>query len=215
LINSIDFAMKFSDFKNIAEMLAHFGLVVQASRFIEFDKIQPLELPSLVLDDLEFMLANRGNTDMEAYACEALIFPILKEAWKRHPKAKLFSHPQIKFEDLILVPDYVVAPRNKTGINIFEKPLLVTIEAKNDDYELGWADAYRQLIVARLLNENPDIPIYAIVSIGDGWQFGKLAGNTIYKHPLSLGLAQANQLFGVLDFVFADCVKTAEKFNLY
>lgn len=168
-----------------------------------------------MLDDLEFMLANRGNTDMEPYACEALIFPILKEAWKRHPKAKLFSHPQIKFEDLVLVPDYVVAPRNKTGINIFEKPMLVTIKAKNDDYELGWADAYRQLVVARLLNENPAIPIYAIVSIGDGWQFGKLAGSIIYKHPLSLGLAQADQLFGVLDFIFADCVKTAEKFNLY
>jgi hypothetical protein len=31
--------MKFSDFKNIAEMLAHFGLMVQSSRFIEFDQV--------------------------------------------------------------------------------------------------------------------------------------------------------------------------------
>jgi hypothetical protein len=207
--------MKFSEFKNVADMLAHFGLSVQSSRFIDFDQILPKPLPPLILEDMDFVLAERGNTDMEFYACEALIFPILKEAWKRNPKAKLFSHPQIKYEDLVLVPDYVVAPRNKTGVNIFEKPLLVTIEAKNDDYEQGWSDAYKQLVVARLLNENNEIPIYAIVSIGDSWQIGKLDGNIIYRHPYSLGLANASQLLGVLDFIFADCVRTAEKFNMY
>ncbi|MDX2302525.1 MAG: hypothetical protein NW226_06970 [Microscillaceae bacterium] len=207
--------MKFSDFSNIADMLEHFGLNVETKRFIDFDKLVPIEISNLLKEDIDFVLAERGDTDMEYYACEALIFPLLKEAWKRNPKAKLFSHPQIKFEDLILVPDYVVTPRNKTGVNIFEKPLLITVEAKNDDYERGWADAYRQLIVARFLNENPDIPIYAIVSIGTGWQIGKLDGKTIFKHPLPLGLDNPNRLLGMLDFIFADCVRTAEKFNMY
>jgi hypothetical protein len=144
-----------------------------------------------------------------------LISPLLKEAWKRNPKAKLFSHPRIVYEDLILIPDYVVAQKNKTGVNIFQKPLLVTVEAKNDDYEMGWSDVYRQLVVARFLNENQNIPIYAIVSIGKGWEFGKLDDKIIYKHPLGIGLDNANKLLGVLDFIFADCVKTAEKFNMY
>jgi hypothetical protein len=207
--------MKFSEFKNIAEMLAYFGLSVHSEEFIDFETISPVAIPDHLKQDIRFVLSERGDTDMEFYACEALIFPILKEAWKRNPKAKLFSHPQIKYEDLILVPDYVVAPTNKTGVNIFQKPLLITVEAKNDDYNLGWSDAYKQLIVARLLNENHAIPIYALVSIGDGWQFGKLDGNIIYKHPLSLGLANANQLLGVLDFIFADCVRTAERFDMY
>jgi hypothetical protein len=207
--------MKFSDFKNITEVLAHFGLDVQANRFIDFDQIPSQTLSPLLLDDIDFVLANRGDTDMEFYACEALIFPLLKEAWKRNPKAKLFSHPQIKYEDLVLVPDYVVTPTNKTGVNIFQKPLLITVEAKNDDYERGWLDAYRQLIVARYLNENHVIPIYAIVSIGKGWEFGKLDGNVIYKHPIGLGLDNPHKLLGVLDFIFADCVRTAEKFDMY
>ena len=143
-----------------------------------------------------------------------LIFPVLKEAWKRNPLAKLYSHPQLKYEDLVLVPDYVVAPKNKTGVNIFQTPLLITVEAKHDDYDLGWTDAYKQLILARLLNKNDAIPIYAIVSIGTGWQIGKLDQDIIYRHPIPLGLDDP-KLFGILDFIFADCVKTAEKFDLF
>ncbi len=207
--------MKFSEFKNNSEMLAYFGLQVQRSKFFNFDQIQAIQLPDLVIEDIDFFLSNRGNTDMEFYACEAFIFPLLKEAWKRNRRAKLFSHPQIKYEDLVLVPDYVVTPKDKTGIDTFQKPLLITVEAKNDDYEKGWADVYRQLIIAQLLNENSEIPIYAIVSIGKGWEFGKLDGKIIYQHPTGLGLDNPNKLLGVLDFIFKDCVHTAEKFDLF
>ncbi len=207
--------MKFTDFKNNAELLAHFGFNLQNGSFVNFKAIAELPLPTFLEEDFAFVLENRGNTDMEFYACEALIFPILKEVWKRNPKVKVFSHPQIKYEDLILVPDYVVTPKDKTGTNTFQKPLLVTIEAKNDDFELGWSDAYRQLIVARHINENAAIPIYAIVSIGKAWEFGKLDGKTIYRHPSTVGLDNPNKLLGILDFIFADCVKTAEKFDLF
>ncbi len=207
--------MKFSDFKNNAELLTYFGLKVQKTDFIDLKAIVELPVPAHLQVDLDFALANRGDTDMEFYACEFFILPLLKEAWKRNPKAKLYSHPQIKYEDLILVPDYVVAPKNKTGEDVFGKPLLITVEAKHDDYDLGWKDAYKQLVVARFLNQNNEIPIYAIVSIGTGWQIGKLDGNIIYRHPTPLGLDNANKLFGLLDFIFADCVKTAEKFDMF
>ncbi len=207
--------MKFRDFKNNSEMLLYFGVKVMTEEFLNLDLIAPIEVPSLLKEDFKFSLANRGNTDKEYYACEAFIFPILREAWKRNPQAKLFSHPQIKYEDIVLVPDYVVTARDKSGLNYFQKPLLITVEAKKDDYAKGWADAYKQLMVARLLNKNDEIPIYVIISIGEGWQIGKLDGNLIYKHPITLGLDNPNKLLGVLDYIFADCVKTAEKFGMY
>lgn len=207
--------MKFSDFKDTSEILAHFGLTINSSKFIDFEAINEIEIPDYIKQDLDFVLSERGDTDMEFYACEFLIAPLLKEAWKRNPKVKLFSHPQIKYEDLVLVPDYVVTPRNKTGFHTFKSPLLVTVEAKNDDFQAGWGDAYKQLIVARHLNKNPEIPIYAIVSIGTGWEIGKLDGDTIFKHPISIGLENLNKLLGILDFIFADCQRNAEKFNLY
>jgi len=207
--------MKFSDFKNSSEILAHFGLKVENTQFINFEDIQNVPISPAVLEDIYFALSNRGDTDMEFYACEAFIFPILREVWKRNPKIKVFSHPQIKYEDLVLVPDYVVTPKDKTGVNTFQKPLLITVEAKHDDFELGWSDAYKQLIVARFLNENNEIPIYALVSIGKAWEFGKLDEKIIYKHPATVGLDNASRLLGILDFIFKDCVKTAEKFDLF
>lgn len=207
--------MKFSDFKNDAAMLEYFGLHLVNKRFFDMEQIPPLQVPDYLIQDIDFVLEERGNTDKEFYLCEFLIAPLLKEAWKRNPKAKLFSHPRIAYEDLVLIPDYAVAPKNKTGLNIFEKPLLVTVEAKNDDYELGWSDVFKQLVVARLLNENDEIPVYAIVSIGKSWEFGKLEGKSIYKHPAAIGIDNANKILGVLDFIFADCVRTAEKFDMY
>jgi hypothetical protein len=207
--------MKFSEFENNSDLLAYFGLRVQTEEFIDFENITPIIIPKQLKKELLFSLANRGDTDMEFYACEAFIFPILREIWMRHPKIKVFSHPQIRYEDLILVPDYVVTPKDKTGVNTFRKPLLVTVEAKHDDYDLGWQDAYRQMIVARLLNGKEEIPIYAIVSIGKGWEFGKLEDKIIYRHPLGIGLENVNKLLGVLDYIFADCVRTAEKFGMY
>jgi len=206
--------MKLSEFENIAEMLTHFGLQVQNQKFLDFKQLAPVVIPEHIEEDIDFGLANRGDTDMEFYACEFFILPLLKEVWKRHPQIKLFSHPQIKYEETIVVPDYVVTSRDKTGLNRFTKPLLITVEAKNDDYEKGWKDAYKQLVVAHLINENDQIPIYAIVSIGTGWQIGKLDGNIIYRHPTPVGLDNPSKLFGILDFIFADCVKTAEKFDL-
>ncbi len=208
-------ALKITDFKTNAELLTHFGIRVSTEKFINFDEIATIEIPQLLREDLTFLLSNRGDTDMEAYACEALIFPLLKEAWKRNPKAKLFSHPRMAYEDTVLIPDYVVTSKDKLGLNSFQKPLLITVEAKNEDYAQGWADAYRQLMVARLINENNAISIYALVSIGEGWQIGKLEGNMIYKHPLPLSILYPNQLLSVLDYIFADCVRTAERFGMY
>ncbi len=207
--------MKFTDFKSVDEILAHFGLKVESKPFFDFKSVLEVPLPPSLEEDFAFVLAQRGDTDKEYYACEALIFPILKEVWKRNPKIKVFSHPQIKYEDLILVPDYVVTASNKTGVQTFKTPLLITVEAKNDDFEWGWSDAYKQLIVARHMNKNEQIPIYAIVSIGGAWQFGKLNEKIIYKHPFSVGLDNSSRLMGILDFIFKDCIKTAEKFDLF
>ena len=207
--------MKLSDFKTNSELLSHFGIKVSSEEFINFKLIPSIKITASLRDDLKFLLANRGDTDMEAYACEFLIAPLLKEAWKRNPKAKLFSHPRIVYEDTVLIPDYVVTSKDKLGLNTFQKPLLITVEAKNDDYAQGWADVYRQLMVAKLINENNEIPIYALVSIGEGWQIGKLDGKIVYKHPATLGLDNANKLLGVLDYIFADCVQTAKQFGMY
>ncbi len=88
--------MKFSEFKNNATLLIYFGLSVKNEPFIDLQTIVQLPLSPYLEGDFAFVLANRGNTAMEFYACEALIFPILKEVWKRNPKIKVFSHRRFR-----------------------------------------------------------------------------------------------------------------------
>jgi hypothetical protein len=54
-----------------------------------------------------------------------------------------------------------------------------------------------------------------MVSIGGAWQFGKLEDKIIKRHPAIISLEPLEKLIGILDFIFADCVKTAEKFDLF
>lgn len=54
--------MKFSDFKNNAELLAHFGFQVYNEKFIDFEQLTPIAIPAYLADDFDFVLANRGDT---------------------------------------------------------------------------------------------------------------------------------------------------------
>ena len=102
--------------------MKYFGLNVQPQKFIDFQQLSSITIPEYLAENIDFSLANRGNTDMGFYACEAFIFPILQEVWKRNPKVKLFSHLPIKYQDTILVSNPVVTPKDSTGLNIFTKP---------------------------------------------------------------------------------------------
>ena len=54
--------MKFNDFKNSGEMLLHFGLKVKNSEFINLDAVPVLEIPSYLKEDIDFVLAERGDS---------------------------------------------------------------------------------------------------------------------------------------------------------
>ena len=58
--------MKISDFKTNSELLSHFGIKVSVEEFINFEIISSIEIPSYLKEDLKFLLANRGDTDLES-----------------------------------------------------------------------------------------------------------------------------------------------------
>jgi hypothetical protein len=90
-----------------------------------------------MLEDLEFAMTHRGAVDKEAFACEFLIVPFLKEAWKRHPDLNLFSHLSIQVNDLTAIPDYLVSVKTQTGWKDLTTPLLLVVEAKDEKFEEG------------------------------------------------------------------------------
>jgi hypothetical protein len=43
------------------------------------------------------------------------------------------------------------------------KPLLLTVEAKNEKFDEGWTQALLQSVVCQKINGTPNIPILSIV----------------------------------------------------
>ncbi|OQX24497.1 MAG: hypothetical protein BWK80_20565, partial [Desulfobacteraceae bacterium IS3] len=102
-----------------------------------------------------------------------------------------------------------VSSKSRTGYKILKKPLLLTVEAKNEKFEEGWCQALLQSVVCQKINKTNKIPILSIVTTGDVWQFGKLEETSFIRHPLSASVQNTEQLLGILDILFSECEKNA------
>ncbi len=197
------------EFNTVEDILENFHLSFRFDRFIDYQAVRHLETADWFKEEIYFSLSNRGEDDKEFFASEFIIVPFLKETWKRHPRLNLFSHVQIKADDLVLVPDYLVSSKSRTGYKIVKKPLLLTVEAKNEKFEEGWRKALLQSVVCQKINNTNRIPILSIVSTGDVWQFGKLEETSFIRHPLSASVQDTEGLLGILDVLFSECERNA------
>ena len=79
------------------------------------------------------------------------------------------------------------------------------VEAKQDNFENGWAQCIAEMIAAQRLNEKPDQDVFGIVSKGEVWQFGKLKGNVFTKNKQSYLIDDLNKLFAAINYIFQEC----------
>ncbi len=194
-----------NNFSSSKEILDAYQLQFKYDKFIDYQNVTKVSLPDYFLSNLDFSLSNRGQADKEFFSSEFIIVPFLFETWKKHPKITLFSHPNLKVQDFNLYPDYVITGKDKTGLKILQKPLLLTVEAKDEKVEQGWFEALMQMVAARLMNETNDIPIHAIVTTGDFWYFGKLENDTFTRHPTPISIDDPESLVSILNHVFSLC----------
>jgi hypothetical protein len=194
-------------FNSPKDVIAHYHLHYNIAEFIDFAQSPVVKMSDWFKEEIRFALRHRGEDDKEAFTAEFIIVPFLKEVWKKHPLLNLFSHVPLKVEDLMVIPDYLVASPDPSGYKIVYKPLLLTVEAKNEKFEEGWMQALLQAVVCQKLNGTTDIPIFSIVTTGDFWQFGKLEKQLFTKHPVSVSLQHLEELLGILDVLFSECEK--------
>ena len=76
------------------------------------------------------------------------------------------------------------------------------VEAKKNDFEQGWGQCLEELVAAQNINDDPDTPVYGIVSDGERWQFGKLTGDVFTRHKTSFSLDNTPTLFGAINAIF-------------
>ena len=93
-----------------------------------------------------------------------------------------------------------------TANNLFKveevNPLIILVEAKKNDFEQGWGQCLAELVAAQKINDDPDTPVYGIVSDGERWQFGKLTGDAFTRHKTSFSVDNIPTLFGAINAIF-------------
>lgn len=196
--------MSFSDFKTLDKVIKDYQIVYTESDFIE-----EMEFPitNYFREDLEFIRKEGAPESSEYAICENLIYPVLKEIWKKYYTIfMLWSHKSLNYDEKLSgFPEYILAKRSNLGKIIFDRPFFMLVEAKQDNFESGWAQCLSEMVAAQKLNEDENQEVFGITSNGSVWQFGKLKNGTFVKNKNSYLLDDLAKLFSAVNYIFHQC----------
>lgn len=194
--------MPFSHFKTTEDVQRMYGITAVDRAFVGNSGLSPSpEFRTL----FEFDMAHVDVRD-EAARREIVIYPLLREAFRHHAdRLSLFSHRVLAADEpLSGVADYFIAKRSTLGRNVIERPILAIAEAKRDDFEQGWAQCLAEMIAAQQLNDNASMSVYGIVTNGEVWEFGVLAGQEWIREPGAYTLRDLQGVLGAIDFMLTE-----------
>ena len=171
--------MAYSDF-DLKKVRHEFGLQIdeQPDLFVDVTIVQP----SAMLADT---LAETAHLAMaihtEKARSEMLITPVLLDLWRQaQAQISLFSGAEFTVDEargLTGYCDYILS-RSKEQLTI-NAPVVMIVEAKNENIKGGLGQCVAEMIAAQLFNEregNAIDTIYGAVTTGEIWKFLKLVG---------------------------------------
>lgn len=196
--------MPFSFYKTIDSVLKEFQITYTQANFIVETEFN---ISDSFREDLEIVMQDGAPECSEYAICENFIYPSLREVWKHYrQKFVLWSHKSLNYDEKLSgFPEYILAQKSPLGNVVFDKPFFILIEAKQDNFEYGWAQCLAEMIAARELNEKPEQEVFGIASNGKMWQFGKLKKNVFTKNQQSYLIDNLDRLIGAIDYIFKQC----------
>jgi hypothetical protein len=189
--------MAFTDFKSADQVQKAYQVRYVEKDFITFT---PRALPPYFVQEFEFDRVNFDVFSSEASRCEAVIYPILREACKSFiQEYSLWSHKSIMVDATLTgTPDYIVAKRSQLGKNVLDFPLVLVAEAKQNDFVRGWGQCLAEMVAAQRLNGNPALAVYGIVTDGEIWQFGQLVDAVFTKNLSRVTIDRLEDVYGAV-----------------
>jgi len=200
--------MPYTNYKKIDEVLGEFGVNYIEQNFVQIPEI---EVPEYFEAEIQLTLREGVYKNSEYALCETLIYPTLREIWKLHKNnLLLWSHQPLNYDEKLCgVPDYMVAKRSPMGKIFLEKPFLIIVEAKKDNFEEGWAQCIAEMIAAQKINYQANqnsTTIFGIVSNGVIWEFAMLREkhgvNHFTKEITIYTIQNLKLLFAAIAFMF-------------
>ncbi|MGB7275649.1 MAG: hypothetical protein WBC69_20330 [Geitlerinemataceae cyanobacterium] len=171
--------MPYSQF-SIDVIKTSFGVTIseKVGIFAELPEIEPSKL---LQETLQFNIPIALAINSEKSRSEMIISPILIELKKRYPdRISLFSGKEFNVDPekgLIGFCDFLIS-RSSEQLFI-EAPVIIIVEAKNDNIEVGLGQCMAEMVASQLFNQrrgNEIHQIYGVVTNGSNWKFMRLEG---------------------------------------
>lgn len=204
--------MSYSDF-TLPRAQADFGLTVKTQPGL-FRGVPPATLGDVFRETLlgQMPLATAINT--EKARSELLIAPLLAELWRRcEAKVSIYSGVPLDVDaeaGLVGRCDFLIgrAPQ----LHYVTAPLMVIVEAKNEDIAGGLGQCAAVMVGAQRFNARQKTGIetvYGCVSDGGEWKFSRLTGTTLTIDLTDYLISQPEAILGVLLHLVAPLMKEA------
>ncbi|NET44419.1 hypothetical protein [Okeania sp. SIO2B3] len=190
--------MAFSDFKTISDVQKKYRIKYSEENFIVSQELLPSDS---FIKDFEF---NKEHIDLfasEASRSETIISPLLREVYKKYyQKYSFWIRKSISYDEILSgTPDYLFSRRSELGKTVLEKPIVIVVEAKKNDFEQGWGQCLAELLASQKINDNFSRAVYGIVTDGNLWQFGKLVADTFIKDSGNFTIDNLLRVYGAVE----------------
>lgn len=195
--------MAYNNF-TLPEVTERFDLTLTGSAFCaDLPVAVPSELFSAIFEEW-FPLAQQARS--EKAKSELLISPVLLEVRKLvHNSIELFSGEEFSVDrerGLNGFCDFLLS--KSTTPYIIQAPVIMLVEAKRGELDLGLGQCIAEMVAAQLfnINKNQEIPIiYGSVTSGRNWQFLKLKDRNVTIDPNEYQITPVERILGILKWM--------------
>ena len=193
--------MAYSDF-SLTKFKKNFNITINEEADL-FATVEPIEISEKLTNTLEETTELALAINTEKARSEMIITPILLEVRRKaNYQISLFSGTDFNVDierGLNGYCDFVIS-RSKEQLTI-NAPVLIIVEAKNENIKGGLGQCAAAMLAAQLFNEqegNEIKTIYGAVTTGDIWKFLKLEGTDIFIDLNNYYIQELNKILGIL-----------------
>jgi len=205
--------MAFKDFTSTNKVKQYKNdLIISSDVFLPKD-MENISYSSDLEDEILFNL--KSYKPNEAYANHFLIAPIINQIWRKHQKLNVWTEQFIKIDEKLNGrPDYLISPVNKNQYTILSLPIVVLVEAKQDNFTAGWGQCLAEMVACQQLNKSENVIIHGIVATGQVWEFGKLDKLDFVRNSISYNISNLQQTLNIVNYIFNQAEKEIPKLDL-
>lgn len=203
-LRKLDFGMAYSEF-TLPIMARQFSLTIDETTNL-FPNIQDVLLRPGFKAQLDELVPLALAISTEKARSELIIAPVLLEFWRTTKQQIGFFSGVLfdvdKSQGLDGYCDYILT---RTPRQLFvEAPVLMLVEAKNEDMKRGYGQCLAEMLAAQRFNTmdshrfGQDESVYGIVTTGERWKFLELTGTVARIDSEDYYLEHISKIMGIL-----------------